>query len=159
MPGTVHAMVLVKPKTLVAREFARPAIGPDAGLLRLEACGICGSDYEQYEGAQPPHEDYTPYPVIPGHEPLGIIEEIGARVDLLLGIGLDYLSFARRSSPPSAISTIFSANGCNVPARKREAMSRGEIRACEIATAFEGSASAGSAPLPTSASASTSSMR
>ena len=79
MPGTVHAMVLVKPKTLVAREFARPAIGPDAGLLRLEACGICGSDYEQYEGAQPQHEDYTPYPVIPGHEPLGIIEEIGAR--------------------------------------------------------------------------------
>jgi len=79
MPGTVHAMVLMKPKTLVAREFARPAIGPDAGLLRLEACGICGSDYEQYEGAQPPHEDYTPYPVIPGHEPLGIIEEIGAR--------------------------------------------------------------------------------
>ena len=79
MPGTVHAMVLVKPKTLVPQEFPRPAIGPDDGLLRLEACGICGSDYEQYEGAQPPHEDYTPYPVIPGHEPLGIIEEIGAR--------------------------------------------------------------------------------
>jgi threonine dehydrogenase-like Zn-dependent dehydrogenase len=79
MAGTVHAMVLVKPQTLVAREFAGPAIGPDDGLLRIEACGICGSDYEQYEGAQPAHEDYTPYPVIPGHEPLGIIEEIGAR--------------------------------------------------------------------------------
>jgi threonine dehydrogenase-like Zn-dependent dehydrogenase len=72
-------MVLVKPKTLVPQEFPRPAIGPDEGLLRLEACGICGSDYEQYEGAQPPHEDYTPFPVIPGHEPLGIIEELGAR--------------------------------------------------------------------------------
>jgi threonine dehydrogenase-like Zn-dependent dehydrogenase len=79
MARTVHAMVLVKPKTLVPQEFPRPAIGPDEGLLRLEACGICGSDYEQYEGAQPPHEDYTPYPAIPGHEPLGIIEEIGAR--------------------------------------------------------------------------------
>lgn len=75
----VRAAVLVKPRTLEAREFARPAIGPDDALLRLEACGICGSDYEQYEGAQPPHEDYTPYPVIPGHEPLGLIEEIGAR--------------------------------------------------------------------------------
>jgi threonine dehydrogenase-like Zn-dependent dehydrogenase len=53
-------------------------VGSDDALLRIEACGICGSDYEQYEGAQPPHEDYTPYPVIPGHEPLGIIEEIGA---------------------------------------------------------------------------------
>src|SRR2546427_4172823 len=74
---TVRAVVLTKPKTLEAREFARPAIGADDALLRIEACGICGSDYEQYEGAQPQHEDYTPYPVIPGHEPLGIIEEAG----------------------------------------------------------------------------------
>jgi threonine dehydrogenase-like Zn-dependent dehydrogenase len=79
MARTVRAAVLVKPKTLEAREFARPAIGADDALLRIEACGICGSDYEQYEGAQPLHEDYTPYPVIPGHEPLGLIEEIGAR--------------------------------------------------------------------------------
>jgi threonine dehydrogenase-like Zn-dependent dehydrogenase len=78
MARNVRAAVLVRPRTLEAREFARPAIGPDDALLRIEACGICGSDYEQYEGAQPPHEDYTPYPVIPGHEPLGIIEEIGA---------------------------------------------------------------------------------
>jgi threonine dehydrogenase-like Zn-dependent dehydrogenase len=79
MARTVPAVVLVKPRTLEAREFARPAIGADDALLRIEACGICGSDYEQYEGAQPQHEDYTPYPVIPGHEPLGVIEEIGAR--------------------------------------------------------------------------------
>ena len=79
MAGTVRAAVLVKPQTLVAREFARPTIGPDDALLRIEACGICGSDYEQYEGAQPPHEDYTPYPVVPGHEPLGVIEDLGAR--------------------------------------------------------------------------------
>jgi threonine dehydrogenase-like Zn-dependent dehydrogenase len=82
----VRAVVLEKPKTLVAREFPRPAIGPDEGLLRIEACGICGSDYEQYEGAQPPHEDYTPYPVIPGHEPLGVIEEIGARAKQRWGV-------------------------------------------------------------------------
>jgi threonine dehydrogenase-like Zn-dependent dehydrogenase len=79
MARTVQAAVLTKPKTLVAREFARPSISADDALLRIEACGICGSDYEQYEGAQPPHEDYTPYPVVPGHEPLGVIEEIGAR--------------------------------------------------------------------------------
>lgn len=79
MAGSVHAMVLLKPKTLVAQEFPRPTIGPDDALLRIEACGICGSDYEQYEGAQPLHEDYTPFPVIPGHEPLGVIEEIGSR--------------------------------------------------------------------------------
>jgi threonine dehydrogenase-like Zn-dependent dehydrogenase len=84
--SSVRAAVLVKPKTLEAREFARPATGPDDALLRIEACGICGSDYEQYEGAQPQHEDYTPYPVIPGHEPLGVIEEIGARARARWGV-------------------------------------------------------------------------
>jgi threonine dehydrogenase-like Zn-dependent dehydrogenase len=76
---TVRAAVLVKPKTLELREFPRPAVGPDDALLRIEACGICGSDYEQYEGHLPETEDYKQFPVIPGHEPLGRIEEIGRR--------------------------------------------------------------------------------
>ena len=78
MTRTVRAAVLRQPKTLELVEFPRPAIGADDALLRLEACGICGSDYEQYEGAAPSTEDYMQYPVIPGHEPLGVIEEIGA---------------------------------------------------------------------------------
>jgi len=73
----VRAAVLVAPRRLELREFPRPAVSTDDALLRIEACGICGSDYEQYEGATPRTEDYTPYPVVPGHEPLGIIEEIG----------------------------------------------------------------------------------
>ena len=32
------------------REFDRPATGPDDGLLRIERCGICGSDVEQFKG-------------------------------------------------------------------------------------------------------------
>jgi threonine dehydrogenase-like Zn-dependent dehydrogenase len=49
-----------------------PEIGAEDALLRVEACGICGSDYEQFEGALP-----VPMPVIPGHEPVGIVEAIG----------------------------------------------------------------------------------
>ena len=75
---SVRAAVLVKPRTLELREFPRPAVGADDALLRIEACGICGSDYEQYEGHLPDTEDYKQFPVIPGHEPLGRIEEIGA---------------------------------------------------------------------------------
>ena len=41
-------------------------------MLRVEACGICGSDVEQYKGAM----GTRGLPMIPGHEPLGIIEEI-----------------------------------------------------------------------------------
>jgi threonine dehydrogenase-like Zn-dependent dehydrogenase len=114
MAGSVPAMVLVKPRTLVAREFARPAIGPDDGLLRLEACGICGSDYEQYEGAQPPHEDYTPYPVIPGHEPLGVIAEIGAEARRRWGVD---------EGDRVAVRSGYGCGRC-------EACGRGEPRAC-----------------------------
>jgi threonine dehydrogenase-like Zn-dependent dehydrogenase len=114
MAPTVRARVLVKPQTLEAREFARPTIGLDDGLLRIEACGICGSDYEQYEGAQPPHEDYTPYPVIPGHEPLGVIEAIGARARQRWGV---------KEGDRVAVR---SGYGCG----KCEACARGEPTAC-----------------------------
>jgi threonine dehydrogenase-like Zn-dependent dehydrogenase len=45
----------------------------EGALLRVEACGICGSDVEQYKGAM----GSRGLPMIPGHEPLGVIEEIG----------------------------------------------------------------------------------
>lgn len=79
MPKRARAAVLVAPRVVEVREFDVPEIGPDDALLRVEACGICGTDYEQYEGEVPPHEYYTPYPVIPGHEPLGVIAAIGPR--------------------------------------------------------------------------------
>ena len=66
------AMVQTAPGELVARDLPIPEIGHDDALLRIEACGICGSDYEQFEGVLK-----TPVPVIPGHEPLGRIEKIG----------------------------------------------------------------------------------
>lgn len=68
------AMVQTAPRKLEARSLPIPEATDDTALLRLEACGICGSDYEQYEGAL-----RTPMPVIPGHEPLGVIERIGDR--------------------------------------------------------------------------------
>ena len=49
------------------RELPIPAIDDDSAILRIEACGICGSDVEQYTGTIP-----VPLPVIPGHEPLGM---------------------------------------------------------------------------------------
>jgi len=65
-------MVLTAPRTLEPRELPIPKGTDDTALLRIEACGICGSDYEQYEGVL-----RTPLPAIPGHEPLGVIEAIG----------------------------------------------------------------------------------
>jgi threonine dehydrogenase-like Zn-dependent dehydrogenase len=75
------AMVQTGVRRLEPRDLPVPEIDDDSALLRVEACGICGSDYEQYEGLL-----RTPVPVIPGHEPLGRIEAIGDRAARRWGV-------------------------------------------------------------------------
>lgn len=82
MTSTARAMVQHGPRDLRAQDFPLPAIGPEDALLRVEACGICGSDYEQFEGVL-----RVPMPVIPGHEPVGIIAEIGDLASQRWGVG------------------------------------------------------------------------
>lgn len=74
MTDAVRAAVKTGPGRIELREFPRPRTGPDDGLLRVEACGICGSDVEMYRGQLRNGE-----PSIPGHELLGIVEEVGDR--------------------------------------------------------------------------------
>ena len=69
---SARALVLDEPRRLVAREFPLPDTGEDDGLLRIEACGLCGTDHEQYTGSLP-----SAGPFIPGHEAVGIVERIG----------------------------------------------------------------------------------
>jgi threonine dehydrogenase-like Zn-dependent dehydrogenase len=75
MADTVRAAVQLGPRQIEIQEFPRPKVGPDNGLLRIEANGICGSDVETYRG----HLGTAVDPFIPGHEPMGIIEEVGER--------------------------------------------------------------------------------
>ena len=78
---TSLAMVQTAPRTLEAQSLPIPEIDEDSALMRVEACGICGSDYEQYEGVI-----RAPMPAVPGHEPLGIIEAIGDRAARRWGV-------------------------------------------------------------------------
>jgi threonine dehydrogenase-like Zn-dependent dehydrogenase len=80
-PRKTLAMVQTAPRRLEARELPIPDLDDDSGLLRIEACGICGSDHEQYTGTL-----RVPFPVIPGHEPLGRIEAIGDRAARRWGV-------------------------------------------------------------------------
>jgi threonine dehydrogenase-like Zn-dependent dehydrogenase len=81
----VRAAVQTGPLAYEIQEFPRPKIGDDDGLLRIEACGICGSDVEQYRGhlVRP-----GMFPLIPGHEPLGVIEEVGPRAAERWGVSV-----------------------------------------------------------------------
>jgi threonine dehydrogenase-like Zn-dependent dehydrogenase len=79
---TARAMVQYGVRDLRREEFPLPEIGDEDALLRVEACGICGSDYEQYDGTL-----RVPMPVIPGHEPVGIIDRIGDVASRRWGVG------------------------------------------------------------------------
>jgi threonine dehydrogenase-like Zn-dependent dehydrogenase len=69
----VRAMVQTGPRAVELRQLARPVIGDDEALIRVEACGICGTDIGMY------HDGHgAEFPLIRGHEPVGTIEEIGA---------------------------------------------------------------------------------
>src|ERR1700733_3096501 len=69
-----RAVVQVGDKRFEMQQFDLPRIGADDALMRVEACGICGSDVDQYDGKL---NGLLSLPMIPGHEPVGIIEEIG----------------------------------------------------------------------------------
>ena len=79
----VKAATLVAPHQLEVREYPFPQIlEPGAVLLKMLASGICGTDKhtyrgetEQYVGTE--YERSTPFPIIQGHENVGIIAGIG----------------------------------------------------------------------------------
>jgi threonine dehydrogenase-like Zn-dependent dehydrogenase len=64
------AAVLIEPGKFELRQFDLPEVGADAALLKVEACGICGSDIE---GAK----RLPGGPKILGHENVGVIARIG----------------------------------------------------------------------------------
>ena len=72
-----RVMVQVADRRIEPDEHEVPPVGPKEALLRVEACGLCGSDVEQYRGNFAA-KGIMRYPVIPGHEPVGRIAEIGA---------------------------------------------------------------------------------
>jgi alcohol dehydrogenase len=68
----VRALTLEGPRRLADRQLPLPDIADDDGILRVEACGLCGTDHELYTGTLP-----GPYPFIPGHESVGVVEAVG----------------------------------------------------------------------------------
>jgi len=81
MAGTVRAAVKVDIERTALQSFERPLIGVDSALLRVESCGVGGSDPELYRW--PNHA-----PVIMGHESVGTLEEIGELAARRWGVGV-----------------------------------------------------------------------
>jgi 2-desacetyl-2-hydroxyethyl bacteriochlorophyllide A dehydrogenase len=71
----MKAMRLEATGKLFTREVEKPEGGADDLLVRVEACGVCGTDRHLFHGEFP----CTP-PVTLGHEFSGIVEEVGGAV-------------------------------------------------------------------------------
>lgn len=74
--GKMIRITLVKPGELVIDQTDIPNPGKDEILLKVERCGVCGSDPTIYRGLHP----YAKKQLIMGHEFSGTIEELGEGV-------------------------------------------------------------------------------
>ncbi|MGJ8642571.1 MAG: zinc-dependent alcohol dehydrogenase [Luteolibacter sp.] len=70
-----RAAVLTAPKTLKIQQFPLRAIRPDEILVKVEACGICGTDIHCYNS-----DPFGLAPVVLGHEGTGEVLEVGSEV-------------------------------------------------------------------------------
>jgi len=82
----IRAAVLVAPGKYEVKTFSRPKLENGALLMRVEFSGICGTDKHTYQGetkqyAGTESETDTPFPIIQGHENVGIIEELSPAIE------------------------------------------------------------------------------
>ncbi|HLP74900.1 MAG TPA: galactitol-1-phosphate 5-dehydrogenase [Bacteroidales bacterium] len=72
----MKALVLEEYNKLVYKDVPEPFIGDEDVLIRVMACGICGSDVHGYDGSTGRRIP----PIIMGHEASGIIQKTGKLV-------------------------------------------------------------------------------
>ena len=68
----MKAAVLIDPHEMVIEDAPKPTPAKGEVLLKVDSCGICGTDVEFYETGS-----YNPRWIL-GHECSGVIEEIGS---------------------------------------------------------------------------------
>jgi L-iditol 2-dehydrogenase len=73
----MQALVLTDYRKLELADVERPMLGPTDVLIRVAACGICGSDVHGYDGSSGRRVP----PIIMGHEAAGIVAEVATAVD------------------------------------------------------------------------------
>ncbi|EID53428.1 zinc-dependent alcohol dehydrogenase family protein [Saccharomonospora xinjiangensis] len=72
----MRAVVVDRPGSVRVGDVPDPTPGRREVVIKVGACGICGTDLHIADGHFPP----TPYPIVPGHEFAGEIVELGPDV-------------------------------------------------------------------------------
>lgn len=76
--------LLNKPGEFIVREKEMPELGPTDVLVKVAACGICGTDLGVFGGHKPKGWKII-FPFQMGHELSGVIEDVGSAVPDLPG--------------------------------------------------------------------------
>ncbi|MCX8162713.1 MAG: zinc-dependent alcohol dehydrogenase family protein [Candidatus Bathyarchaeota archaeon] len=79
----MKAARIYAPLSLRMEDIDQPSIGSEDVLIKVEACGVCGTDIHIYEGKA----GIARYPVIPGHEFSGRIAAAGVEAARHVSIG------------------------------------------------------------------------
>lgn len=74
---TARAAVLVEPRKLEIKEFPLREIGPDEILVKVEACGVCGTDVHCYKS-----DPFGLTPNVLGHEGTGEVVQVGENIKM-----------------------------------------------------------------------------
>ena len=121
----MKAVTVTGPGKAEVLDAERPQAGPDDVLVRMRACGICGSDaFYITIGGVPPRQGHTPL----GHEPAGEVVEVGANVS---GVAVgDHVVINPMAAPGGIIGRV-SLGGMHDEAE----YSRGQIAAAARAAA------------------------
>lgn len=72
----MKSLILTEYNHLEIADLPTPAMGPNDVLVRVEACGICGSDVHGYDGSSGRRIP----PIVMGHEAAGTVAAIGSEV-------------------------------------------------------------------------------
>ena len=73
----MKALIHTKPYCFEYSDFPDPTVGEDEVLIRVKACGICGSDVHGFTGKTGRRLP----PLIMGHEAAGVVENTGKNVN------------------------------------------------------------------------------
>ena len=72
----MKSLILTEYSHLEITDLPTPAVGPKDVLVRVEACGICGSDVHGYDGSSGRRIP----PIVMGHEAAGTVADLGPEV-------------------------------------------------------------------------------
>jgi L-iditol 2-dehydrogenase len=80
----MRAAFMTDVNAVEVRETDEPKLDPRGAILRIQACGICGTDARTFFNGDPK----APAPWVLGHEPVGVLEEVGAEAVLPPGVSV-----------------------------------------------------------------------